>query len=82
MQDKNSMIYRVLEATKENPLNNDFVKTCQKYLNQLNIHLSFAELEKMSKWKIKKLVKQQTVKAAFKYLTDIQKKQSKISHIK
>ena len=81
-QDKKSMIYRVLEATKENPSNNDFVKTCLKYLNQLDIQLSFEELAKMSKLSIKKLVKQQTTKAAFKYLTDIQIKQSKISHIK
>ena len=81
-QDKKSMIYRVLEATKENPANNDFVKTCLKYMKELNIELSFEELAKMSKWSIKKLVKQQTAKAAFKYLTDIQIKQSKISHIK
>ena len=53
-----------------------------KYLNQLDIQLSFEELAKMSKLSIKKLVKQQTTKAAFKYLTDIQIKQSKISHIK
>ena len=81
-QDKKSMIYRILETTKENPSNNDFVKTCLKYLKQLDINLSFEELEKMSKWSIRKLVKQQTAKAAFKYLTDIQAKQSKISHIK
>ena len=36
----------------------------------------------MSKWSITKLVKQQMKKAAFKYLTDIQAKQSKILHIK
>ena len=81
-QDKNSMIFRVLEATRENPSNNDFVKTCLKYLKQLDIQLSFEELAKMSKWSFKKLVKQQTTKSAFKYLTDIQIKQSKISHIK
>ena len=38
-QDKNSLI---LKATRDNPANNDFGKTCQNYLDKLNIqqHLS------------------------------------------
>ena len=39
-QDKQSMIYKVFKATCENPLKNDFVTTCQKYLDNLNIGLS------------------------------------------
>ena len=81
-QDKHSMIVRVLKATRDNPANNDFVKTCQKYLDKLNIQLTFEELGKMSKWSVKKLVNQKIADAAFEYLSDIQLKQSKISHIK
>ena len=81
-QDKNSMIFQVLKATRENPANNDFVKTCQKYLDILDIQLTFEELGNMSKWSVKKLVNVKISDAAFKYLIDIQVKQSKISHIK
>jgi hypothetical protein len=81
-QDKQSMIFQVLKATRDNPANNDFVKTCQKYLDKLNIQLTFEELGKMSKWSVKKLVNQKIADAAFEYLSEIQLKQSKISHIK
>ena len=69
-------------ATKDNPSKNDFVLTCNKYLKELNIQLSFEELAKMSKWSVKKLVKLKTEEAAFKYLVEIQSKQSKIMHLK
>ena len=36
----------------------------------------------MGNWKLKNLVKEKTQLAAFKYLTEQQKKQSKILHIK
>ena len=76
------MIFQVLKATRDNPANNDFVKTCQNYLDKLNIQLTFEELGKMSKWSVKKLVNLKIADAAFKYLSEIQVKQSKISHIK
>ena len=54
-QDKSSMIYQVLQATLNNPIKNDFVKTCQQYLKDLNINLSFEQIAETSKWKFKKL---------------------------
>ena len=80
-QDKNSMIFKVLQTTRENPVHNDFVKTCEKYLKQLNINLTFEQLGEMSTWSVKKLVKEKTSTAAFKYLLEIKNKQTKISHI-
>ena len=76
------MIFRVLQATRENPVNNDFVKTCEKYMKQLNIQLTFEQLGQMSSWSVKKLVKQKTFDAAFQYLCEVKSKQSKISHLK
>jgi hypothetical protein len=52
--DKNSMIYQILKATKENPIKNNFVVTCLKYLKNLDINLSFEEIGKMSKYSLKK----------------------------
>ena len=67
-QDKKSMIYKVFEATCTDPVKNDFVQTCKKYLEVLNLNLSFVEIGKMSKWKLKKLVKDHIKVAAFNYL--------------
>jgi hypothetical protein len=38
-QEKTSMMYKMLEATRENMVKNDFVQTCIKYLKTLDIDL-------------------------------------------
>ena len=48
-QKKDSMIYKVFKATLKNPLKNDFVQTCEKYLKSLKINLSLTEIEKLTK---------------------------------
>ena len=68
------MISQVMQGTSNNPLNNDFVKVCQKYLQNLNINLSFQEIEDMSTWSFKKQVKEKIWIAAFKYLIKKKKK--------
>ena len=75
------MVYKVLEATMENPLKNDFVQTCERYLKTLNLKLTFSEIEQMGNWKFKNLVKEQVKVAAFNYLIAQQKKQTKILDI-
>ena len=75
-QDKSSMIYQVLKATWENPIKNDFVKTCKEYLATLEINLSFQEIEEMSQWSFKKMVKEKTEAAGLKYLQGHLKKQN------
>ena len=83
-QEKKSMIFKVFQATCENMIKDDFVQTCIKYLEILDIHLSFKEIEEMSVWCFKKLVKQKSKLAAFRYLLEKKNepnKQLKISHI-
>ena len=81
-EDKQSMISQVLKATQENPLKNDFVFTCKKYMKILGIEFSFEEIEKMSKASFKKVLKEKTRQAAYRYLIGQKSKQSKISDIK
>jgi hypothetical protein len=81
LEDKNSMIHQVLKATSENSVKNDFDFACKKYLRLLDINISFEEIAEMSKWSFKKLLKEKTNMAAFKYLTSEQSKQSKICNI-
>jgi hypothetical protein len=80
-QEENTMIYQVLKATRENTVKNDFVYTCQKYLKTLEIDSSFEEIAKMSKFSFKKMLKEKSQIAAFKYLNKEKLKQSKILDI-
>ena len=83
-QEKESMIFKVFKATCDNPLKNDFVKTCEKYLEILKINLTFEEISEMTKSRFKKIVKEKTVEAAFKYLIEEKNtpgKQTKIKHL-
>jgi hypothetical protein len=41
------MIYKAFEATLEDLIKNDFVSVCKKYLEDLNINLSFDKKKSM-----------------------------------
>ena len=62
-------------------MKNDFVFTCKKYLETLKLNISFDEIEKMSKYTFKKLLKEKTKMAAFEYLEAQKNKQDKIKDI-
>ena len=81
-QEKQSMIHQVLEATKQNPIKNEFVQTCKKYLQVLNINMSFEEIAKLTKYQFKKIVKEKTTIAAFKYLIEKKDKPDKNGKMK
>ena len=66
LQDENAMIYQVLKATIEDTSKNDFVQTCKKYINELDINLSFEQIASMSKPAFKKLLKEKSRLAAGK----------------
>ena len=46
LQDRKSMVHQALKATCKNPVKNDFVQICEKYLKALDINLSFEEIAK------------------------------------
>jgi hypothetical protein len=84
-QEETSMMYKVFQATCDNPLKNDFVKTCTRYMESLGINLTFEDMRKMTKQKLKKIVDQKTNEAGFKYLLEKQNepgKQTKIKQLK
>ena len=45
--DKNAMVYKVFKATSENPVKNYYEETCNRYLQQLDIKLSFEEISEI-----------------------------------
>ena len=67
-QDKNSMIYRILKATEENPINGDFVITCKKYLETLRFKITFKEIENLTKLQFRKILKERIRNEAFEFL--------------
>ena len=75
-QDKSSMVYQLFQSTCENPIKNDFVKNCEKYLNSLDLKLSFKDISEMSKFRFTKLVKEKIYVAAYIYLIAEENKQT------
>ena len=75
------MIYKILQKTNESSVKNDFVYTCKKYMKTLNLEVTFEEIEKMSKFTFKKLLKEKVNSAAFLYLEEQKIKQKKIKDI-
>ena len=80
-QEKNYMMYKVFKATMDNPVKNDFVKTCEKYLDRLGLKLTFEEISLMTKNKFKQLVKEKTLEAGFRYLMEEKNNQKKIRQL-
>ena len=74
-------MYNVLKAIKENPVKNDFVYTCEKYLKILKMNITFEELERMSKLQLRKLLYEKIRYEALEYLKTQQVKQEKIKNI-
>ena len=54
---KNSMVYKIFKAIEENPIKNDFVNTCKKYLEILKIKTGFEEIATISKIKLKQILR-------------------------
>ena len=50
------------------------MSTCKKYLECLEINLTFKEIKSLSKWNFKRLIKKKTDVAAFKYLIRLKNK--------
>ena len=57
------------------------MEVCKKYMQILGINLSMKEIENISNFCFKKLVKTKTKEAAYRYLIEEKNKQTKISNI-
>ena len=75
------MMYKIFKAIEENPVKNDFVNTCKKYLGILKLDMTFEEIEKLSKFKFTQILKEKIKYEAFIFLKSQQMKQEKIKDI-
>ena len=80
-QGKETMIYKILRAIEENPIKNDFVNKCKKYLELLKINITLDKIKNMTKLQLKKILKEKIQNEAFMYLRNQQAKQEKIKDI-
>ena len=82
-QERQSVIFQVLDLQIKNPVKGDFVSKCNSYLKQLKLKLNFDEIMKMQTKKFKNILRQQVIEVAFDYLMRSRKiKGSKINYSK
>ena len=67
---------------EDNPIKNDLVFTCKKYLEILKIKTNFEEIGKMSKFTLKQILREKTKFEALVYLKSQQMVQEKIKNKK
>ena len=79
-ENPNSMIHRFITLQIEQPTKGDWISSCQQDLIDLDINLSFEEITKISKYQLKKQIKESISKKAFEYL--IKKQGSKGKEMK
>ena len=76
-----AMLRKVFEAQKQESKKGDFVALTNKDKVALGISLSDQEIQQMSKWKWKKIVKENTKIAALRYLNNENSKRNKTKDI-
>ena len=72
-----SLMNKFLQIQLQTPAKKDWGSLVLKYIKDLNINHSIDEIEKMSKYTFKKIVKEQIKKHAFTYLLNKMKSKSK-----
>ena len=74
-QNEQSMVFKFLKLQFQQPIKNDWVSTCKKDLEEMNIDLKFEDIRMMKKENFSKLIKSRIENLAFDYL--IKKRGSK-----
>ena len=78
----NSLLRKFYEAQKNQPVKGDWVNLLEKDKEEFNIYKNDDEIRKMSKYKFKKMIKNQANELALKYLNNLKLKHSKMTNIK
>ena len=75
------MIYKILKAIHDDPVKNDFVMTYKKYLEVLKMKITLEDIEKVTKYQLKRMLVEKIKIEAFVFLKNQQLKQEKIKNI-
>ena len=77
-RDKEELIRKVYSAQKEDPLKGDYCKYVSEDLELLELKITDSEIENMSRYQLKQMVKKSARAAAFKYLMKMKAEKSKL----
>ena len=77
-EDKNSIIYKCFEAQKKNPCRNDWINTVEEDLANLDIGLSFDDIQTLSKYQWQQFLSQIIEERALEYLNKLKLSHSKV----
>ena len=80
-ENKESLVYRVLEEQIRNPSKNDWILNVQKNLKSLDIHLSIEDIQNIKKEPLRKFVVDKIEEKSYQFLNEKKLKHSKVSHI-
>ena len=67
-QKESSLLYRMLEAQKNEPVRGDWLSECKQIIEEFGINLSMEEIRMMTRNSFRKLTKQKSGDMAFKAL--------------
>ena len=80
-EDKDSLIYKVLQAQLRKPTSNDWGTTVHKDLQQLGIETPLSEVGKYSETSWKNIVREKVKAETLRYLNGVKSKHSKVRTI-
>ena len=80
-QDKDSLIYRILEAQVRNPSKNDWSETVKQDLEELGIENTFTQIKSLQQDKLRSVVRKAIEEKTYRFLTNLKLKHSKMKHI-
>ena len=81
-EDKNSLIYRFLQAQIKNPVKDDWILTVMENLEELDIYLDLEVMASLSTDCCKKFIYEKIEKRVLCYLNEIKLQHTKVMHIK
>ena len=80
-RDRSELLSRFFYAQLENPAKNDWTEEVKETLKELNITLTFSEIQSMKKDPFQKHVKMKVKEAAFKALMNMKESHSKMDNL-
>jgi hypothetical protein len=81
-RDPNEMVRKIYEAQKTDTSTGDFVELVKEDCEAIELNMSEYDIKKISKDKLKKILKSRVTEAAFKYLISLKQSHSKMENVK
>ena len=81
-EDRNSLIYKVLDAQIRKPCKNDWVNTVKRDLMELEIGLTFENIQAATLYQLQNYVRKVIYEKSLEYLNKLKKKHTKVENVK